>query len=96
MPNPVALVTGAAHGLGLEVARQLASTGVDVLIAARDGSKARVAAENLEGVMALPFGLDVAEPKSVATTATAITKDPGRLDILINNAAAYVEWTEES
>jgi NAD(P)-dependent dehydrogenase (short-subunit alcohol dehydrogenase family) len=90
------LVTGGADGLGLEVARQLASTGVEVLIAARDPLKAQASAVNIEGVMALPFGLDVAEPKSVATTATAITKDPGRLDILINNAAAYVEWTEES
>ena len=94
MSNPLALVTGAAHGLGLEVARQLASTGVDVLIAARDPFQARVAAEDLEGVTALPIGLDVADPASVASTATAITKDPGRLDILINNAAAYVEWTE--
>jgi NAD(P)-dependent dehydrogenase (short-subunit alcohol dehydrogenase family) len=94
MPNLIALVTGAAQGLGQEVARQLASAGVNVLIAARDPFKARVAAENLEGVLALPVGLDVADPKSVATAATAITKDPGQLDILINNAAAYVEWTE--
>lgn len=94
MPNPLALITGAAHGLGLEVARQLAATGADVLIAARDPRTALAAAKDLDNVTALPLGLDVVDTSSVGAAAAAITADPGRLDILINNAAAYVDWTE--
>ena len=41
----------------------------------------------------LPIGLDVADSASVQAAAAALAEDPGRLDILINNAAAYVDWT---
>ena len=42
----------------------------------------------------LPIGLDVADSASVQAAAAALAEDPGRLDLLINNAAAYVDWTE--
>jgi NAD(P)-dependent dehydrogenase (short-subunit alcohol dehydrogenase family) len=93
--SPVAVVTGAAHGLGGEVARQLAATGARVLITARDpDAAAHAAAELGEHVDALPVGLDVTDPASVTAATAAITADPGRLDVLINNAAAYVDWSE--
>jgi NAD(P)-dependent dehydrogenase (short-subunit alcohol dehydrogenase family) len=93
--TPIAFITGAAHGLGLEVARQLAATGRDVIISARDPQLAAAAAESLgPAVRALPVGLDVADPESVRAAAEALTATPGRLDVLINNAAAYVDWTE--
>ena len=90
----VALITGAAHGLGLELARQLAITGVDVVIAARDPAAATAAAAGLHNVSALTVGLDVGEPDSVRRAAESWTEKPGRLDILINNAAGYVDWSE--
>ena len=90
----VALITGAAHGLGLEVARQLATTGVDVVIAARDPAAAAAAAKGLDGVSALTVGLDVGEPDSVRRATESWAENPGRLDILINNAAGYVDWSE--
>ncbi len=93
-PSPVALITGAGHGLGLEVARQLATTGAHVIIAARDATAAADAARTQPGVSALQVGLDVADADSVAATVSALADGPGRLDILINNAAAYVDWTE--
>jgi NAD(P)-dependent dehydrogenase (short-subunit alcohol dehydrogenase family) len=93
MPTTV-LVTGAAHGLGLEVARQLGAQGADVLVAARDAGAAAAAVADLPGVRALPVGLDVADPASVAAAAAALAGDPGRLDVLVNNAAAYVDWSE--
>ncbi|MDF8263223.1 SDR family NAD(P)-dependent oxidoreductase [Luteipulveratus flavus] len=92
--TPTALITGAAHGLGLEVARQLAATGVRVLVAARTAADAARAAEEADGVSALPVGLDVTDATSVEAAVEAVTADPGRLDILINNAAAFVDWTE--
>ncbi len=90
----VALITGAAYGLGLEVARQLATTRADVVIAARDPAAATAAAEGLDGVSALRLGLDVGESDSVRRAAESWTEHPGRLDILINNAAGFVDWSE--
>jgi len=92
--RPVGLVTGAAHGLGLEVARQLAVADHEVIIAARDPGKAASAAGGLAGVHALPVGLDITDADSVAAAVAAVAMSPGRLDVLINNAAAYVDWTE--
>jgi NAD(P)-dependent dehydrogenase (short-subunit alcohol dehydrogenase family) len=89
--DEIVLVTGAAHGLGREVARQLAEQGRHVLISARDAEAAATAAKELgHGVSALPVGLDITDPGSVRATAESIT----RLDVLVNNAAAYVDWTE--
>ena len=93
-PLPVALVTGAAHGLGREVAAQLARRGYHVLVSARDADTAKRAADEIgDGVSALP-ALDVTDAGSVRAAAAAVTSDPGRLDVLINNAAAYVDWAE--
>ena len=88
------LVTGAARGLGLGVARALAADGADVWIAARDQHAAADAASELDGVSPLPVALDVADAASVRSAVEALTEAPGRLDVLINNAAAYVDWSE--
>jgi NAD(P)-dependent dehydrogenase (short-subunit alcohol dehydrogenase family) len=89
----VALVTGAARGLGREVAAQLAAAGLDVVVAARDPRRASDTAAEL-GVRALPVALDVSDDASVARAARVLQEDPGRLDVLVNSAAAYVDWTE--
>lgn len=95
MDKPVALVTGAAHGLGREVAQQLAAAGRHVVISARDPEQAkRAAAELGENVTALPVALDVSRDDSVRAAAAALLAESGRLDILVNNAAAFVDWTE--
>jgi NAD(P)-dependent dehydrogenase (short-subunit alcohol dehydrogenase family) len=92
--TPVALVTGAAHGLGREVARQLAERGHAVLVSARDPAAAARTAEELgTNVTALP-ALDLTDPDSVGSVVDAIGADPGRLDVLVNNAAAFVDWSE--
>ncbi len=91
------LVTGAVRGIGLEVARQLARAGATVVVSARDRDAAAATASQLAGegdVRALPVALDVADDASVAAAAEAVGADPGRLDVLVNNAAAFVDWTE--
>jgi NAD(P)-dependent dehydrogenase (short-subunit alcohol dehydrogenase family) len=85
----VALVTGANRGIGREVARQLGERGYEVLLSARDGAKAAVAARELTdstGAVIRPLTLDVADPRSIAAAAESVRADPGRLDVLVNNA----------
>jgi NAD(P)-dependent dehydrogenase (short-subunit alcohol dehydrogenase family) len=97
MKDTVVLITGATRGLGREVARQLAERGATVLVSARDPAKADQTAAELchaGDVRALPVRLDVNEERAVRETAGVLRRDPGRLDVLINNAAAYVDWTE--
>jgi NAD(P)-dependent dehydrogenase (short-subunit alcohol dehydrogenase family) len=85
----VALVTGANRGIGREVARQLAERGYEVLLSARDSKKAGEAASALaqsSGRAVRAVTLDVADPESIAAAADRLQKDPGRLDVLVNNA----------
>lgn len=86
--RPVALVTGAAHGLGLEVATQLARLGIDALVGARDPDRAAASVQGLPGVSALPRSLDITDQDSVDRAVRTIETTRGRLDILVNNAAA--------
>jgi NAD(P)-dependent dehydrogenase (short-subunit alcohol dehydrogenase family) len=95
MRTRVALITGAGGGIGAEVARQLAERGFTVVLSARDPQRAQAAADAIgAGARALPVGLDVADAASVTAAAEALAADPGRLDVLVNNAAAYVDWGE--
>jgi NAD(P)-dependent dehydrogenase (short-subunit alcohol dehydrogenase family) len=85
---PTALVTGANRGIGREVARQLAAGGHDVILTARDEHKARAAADELSngGGSVRPLRLDVSDPASIEAAAASVIDDPGRLDVLVNNA----------
>lgn len=83
----VVLVTGAAKGIGREVARQLAERGETVIVSARDGARAQAVADEIGG---RALELDVTDPASVAAAAESLD----HLDVLINNAAAFVDWTE--
>jgi NAD(P)-dependent dehydrogenase (short-subunit alcohol dehydrogenase family) len=97
MQGRVVLVTGAAKGIGREVARQLAERGATVLVSARDADHARAAAEELSAggdARALKVDLDVTDDASVHAAAQALEDDPGRLDVLVNNAAASLDWSE--
>lgn len=89
----VALVTGANRGIGLEVARQLARRGMMVILGARDPEKGEAAAKGLaaEGLSVLPKQLDVADHLSVDKLAAQVEEDPGRLDVLINNAGIHYD-----
>jgi NAD(P)-dependent dehydrogenase (short-subunit alcohol dehydrogenase family) len=84
----VALVTGGNRGLGLEVCRQLARGGHEVILGSRDADKGERAAAGIDGRVRT-LQLDVADPNSVERAAEAIE----HLDVLVNNAAIlYDTW----
>jgi NAD(P)-dependent dehydrogenase (short-subunit alcohol dehydrogenase family) len=78
----IALVTGGARGLGVEIARQLAAEGMVVWLGARDAARAAEVAGTIEGDVR-PLALDVTDDASIAAAARAV----GALDVLVNNAA---------
>lgn len=85
-----AVVTGANKGIGLEIVRQLASTGIKVVLTARNEERGLQALETLKASalshLVLFHQLDVADAATVASLADFIKSKFGKLDILINNA----------
>src|SRR5277367_3160943 len=84
--KPVALVTGANQGIGLQIAKDLVTHGFTVLIGSRDFERGEVAAKEI-GPDARALQLDVTDKASIAAAAERIRKELGRLDVLVNNAA---------
>ena len=84
----VAVVTGAASGIGAELARQLAAKGCDLALADRNGEQlAAVAAEaRAKGVKVSEHVLDVADKVDLAALPAAVLAEHGRVTLLINNA----------
>lgn len=84
--KPVALVTGANQGIGLQIAKDLAARGLTVLIGSRSFARGEAAAEEV-GESACALQLDVTDRASIASAAERIQNEFGRLDVLIQNAA---------
>ena len=84
--KPVALVTGANQGIGLQLAKDLAAQGFAVLVGSRDLARGEAAAKEV-GPDAHALQLDVTDQASIATAAERIREEFGRLDALVNNAA---------
>ncbi|TDQ53729.1 SDR family NAD(P)-dependent oxidoreductase [Actinorugispora endophytica] len=81
----VAVVTGAASGIGLECARVLSASGARVVLADIDEDAAARAAEALPGE-AHPVRVDVTDPDSVDAMAAAAVERFGGLHVAVNNA----------
>ncbi|MFL6653085.1 MAG: SDR family NAD(P)-dependent oxidoreductase [Sulfurifustaceae bacterium] len=88
LSGKVAVVTGGNGGIGLAMARGLASAGAKIVVAARNAEKSQAAVNELQksGAAALAVTTDVTDAKSVQTMVDETVKRYGRLDILINNA----------
>jgi NAD(P)-dependent dehydrogenase (short-subunit alcohol dehydrogenase family) len=84
--KPVALVTGANQGIGLQIAKDLVAHGLTVLVGSRDSERGKAAAVEI-GPDAIALQLDVTDQASIAAAAERIRRDFGRLDVLVNNAA---------
>ncbi|WP_027342282.1 SDR family NAD(P)-dependent oxidoreductase [Hamadaea tsunoensis] len=96
--DQVALVTGAARGLGRAIALALAEAGADVALGLRDISADAGVAEEIEarGRRALKLQLDVADTAQIAPAVDATVREFGRLDILVNNAGIAPENLAEN
>lgn len=87
----VAVVTGAAQGLGLQTCLALARQGIQVVLTARDAARAEQGAASLR-TQAVPVEtavLDVTDAQSVAAFQAHFAHHHQRLDILINNAGIH-------
>ncbi|MBB4930300.1 NAD(P)-dependent dehydrogenase (short-subunit alcohol dehydrogenase family) [Lipingzhangella halophila] len=90
-PGPtrrVALVTGGNRGIGAQIAHQLATHGMTVLVGSRDPAHGAGAVADLRaaGADAHPLVLDVTDPATIDNAAAEIRAGYGRLDVLVNNA----------
>ena len=91
----VAVVTGGNGGIGLGMARGLAASGANVVVAARNAEKAASAVAEL-GARSTFVPLDVADESSCRAVIYQTEKRFGRLDILVNNAGTSIRKPPES
>jgi len=87
-----AVVTGAANGIGLAIARAMASEGARVVLADIDDEAGKAAANAIAdaGGSALFVNCDVSKGEDIAAAVEAAMSDHGGLDIMVNNAAVAI------
>jgi NAD(P)-dependent dehydrogenase (short-subunit alcohol dehydrogenase family) len=94
--DKIACITGGSAGIGLATAEALATEGVHVVLAGRDGDRARAEAGRIareHGVQALGVACDVATAEGARALVDATLAELGGVDILINNAGTGTNET---
>jgi 3-oxoacyl-[acyl-carrier protein] reductase len=101
-PEHVAVVTGAARGIGLGIATRLAAQGLNVALLDRDGAALDVAVSALQrgGHKAMGAAVDLTDSKAVDAAFASVLASAGRVDFLVNNAGAvrdmrFLKMTDE-
>jgi 3-hydroxybutyrate dehydrogenase len=90
--DKVAIVTGAASGIGREIARTFVQAGARVVIADRDSTAAQAAADELDraGERAMAIAMDVTSESDVESGTAAAVAAFGRVDVLVSNAGIQI------
>lgn len=98
----VAVVTGGSKGLGSGMAYALAEQGADIVIVSRNQAEGELVAAKIRGMgrKSMALSVDVQDISSINKMVENVTKEFGRIDILINNAGVGItkfalELTEE-
>ena len=92
LDGKVALISGAARGIGAETARKMAAAGASVVVGDVLAERARETAKDITdaGGKALALALDVTTEESWTAAVAAALKQFGKLDILVNNAGMFL------
>jgi 3-hydroxybutyrate dehydrogenase len=92
LQNKVAVITGAASGIGREIARTFAREGAAVVIADLDVAGAKGVAARLkeDGFEAMAVAMDVTEESQVDAAMAAVIGAHGQIDILVSNAGVQI------
>jgi 3-hydroxybutyrate dehydrogenase len=92
LDNKVAVITGAASGIGKEIARTFAQAGATVVIADRNAAAAHEAAEELgsSGQHTLAVAMDVTNESDVESGMADVISACGRIDLLVSNAGIQI------
>ena len=91
LSGQVAIVTGGAAGIGVQMAYALGEAGANLVIAARKLERCQEVAKKMEeelGVKVLPARVDVSKPEEIDALYDLVLKEFGRVDILVNNSGA--------
>jgi acetoin reductase-like protein len=100
LQGKIAVVTGAARGIGRAICERYAREGAFVFLTDIDEAKAQDVAKSI-GVQAAALKLDVTDQRSIDAMIASVIAQQGRLDILVNNAGIFdlapiVDITRES
>ena len=92
LKNKVAVITGAASGIGKEIARTFAQAGATVVIADRNVTAAQEAAKELgsSGPRTLAVAMDVTSESEVESGIAEVIASYGRIDVLVSNAGIQI------
>jgi len=91
LSGQVAIVTGGAAGIGVQMAYALGEAGANLVLAARNIDRCQEAAEKMEkelGIKVLAARCDVKAPEEIDALYELVLKEFGRVDILVNNSGA--------
>jgi pyridoxal 4-dehydrogenase len=94
LEDRVAIVTGAAQGIGRAIAEKLDAEGATVAVTDVNAEGAEEAADALERGKAIEC--DVSSPESVEAMVSTVLEEHGKVDALVNNAAIvpFIPWDE--
>ncbi len=90
LTGKVAVITGASRGIGESIARLLAAKGAHVIVSSRkiDGCEAVASSIRENGGKASAFACHVGEMEQISSLFEHVKSEFGKIDILVNNAAA--------